>query len=111
MEQVADNKRGRRAIEGTRDIRQQQINNQQLMGVAKAEGDTAVKAKAAPAVNGVFCGCVDHGSGGKVGANGRAAVDSRQQWQRQSGNNQLKVTVASMVLTTVEAVASDRGLR
>jgi hypothetical protein len=65
------------------------------MGVAKANRDTAVKAKAALAVNGVFRCCVDHGSSGKDGANGRAAIDNRQQWQWQSGNNQLKVTVAS----------------
>jgi hypothetical protein len=31
----------------------------------------------------------------KLVADGRATVDNRQQWQRQSGNNQLKVTVAS----------------
>jgi hypothetical protein len=49
------------------------------MGVAKADGDTAVKAKAAPAVNGAFHCRMDHGGGGKVGANGRAAVDNRKQ--------------------------------
>jgi hypothetical protein len=65
------------------------------MGVAKAGRDTAVKAKAALVVNGAFCHCVDHGGGRKVGANGRAAVDSRQQWQRQSSIDQLKVMVAS----------------
>ncbi len=47
------------------------------MGVAKTGGDTAVKANAAPAVNGAFCRCVDHGGGGKVGASGRAAVNNR----------------------------------
>ncbi len=60
-----------------------------------AGGDTAVKAKAALAVNGAFFCHVDHGSSRKVGANSRAAVDNRQQWQRQSGNNQLKEIVAS----------------
>jgi hypothetical protein len=30
-----------------------------------------------------------------IGTNCRAAVDNRQQWQQQSGNNQLKVMVAS----------------
>ncbi len=63
------------------------------MGVAKVGGDTVVKAKVAPAVNEVFCCQVDHGRGTKVGVNGTAAVENR--WQRQSGNNQLKVTVAS----------------
>jgi hypothetical protein len=82
MEPVADNERGRRAIEWTRDNRQQQIDNQRLMGVSKAGGDIAVKAKAVPAVNGAFQRCVDHGSGRKVGANGRAAVDNRQQCQQ-----------------------------
>jgi hypothetical protein len=43
MEQVADNERGQRAMELTREDRQQQINNQLLMGVAKAGRDTAVK--------------------------------------------------------------------
>jgi hypothetical protein len=94
MEQVADNKRGCRAMEWTRDNRQQQINNHPLMGVAKVCKDTAMKAKAALAVNGAFHCPVDHGGGRKVGANGRAAVDN-QQWQRQSGNNQIKVTVVS----------------
>jgi hypothetical protein len=46
-------------------------------------------------VNGVFCRHVDQGNGGKVGANGWAAEDNRKQWQRQTGNNQLKVMVAS----------------
>ncbi len=58
-------------------------------------GDTAMMAKAAPTVNGAFCRCMDHGGGRKVGADGRVVVDNRQQWQRQSGNNQLKVAVAS----------------
>jgi hypothetical protein len=49
-----------------RDNRRQQINNQPLMGVAKAGKDTAVKATAAPAVNGAFCLCVDHDGGGKL---------------------------------------------
>ncbi len=49
------------------------------MGVAKAFGDTAVKAKAAPAVNGVFFRRVDHGGGRKVSTDGRVAVDNRQQ--------------------------------
>jgi hypothetical protein len=53
------------------------------MGVAKAGGDTTVKTKAVPAVNGGFRRCMDHGSSGKVGANGREAVDNRQQWQQQ----------------------------
>ncbi len=65
------------------------------MGVAKAGRDTAVKAKAAPAVNGAFHRRVDHGGGRKVGGDGRATEDNRQQWQQQSGNNQLQVTVAS----------------
>ncbi len=97
MEQAADEERGWRAIEWTRDNRQQQINNQTLMGVAKASGVTAVKAKAGPAVNGAFRCRVNHDSSKKVGADGRVVVDNRQQqqWQRQSGNNQLKVTVAS----------------
>jgi hypothetical protein len=83
-------------MEQMRDNRQQQINNQRLMGVAKASRDTATKAKAAPAVNGAFRRHVDHGSGGKVGgANGRVAVNNRQQWQHQSGNNKLKVMMAS----------------
>jgi hypothetical protein len=88
MEQAADDKRERRAIERTRDNRQQQINNQ-------PGGDTAVKANAVLALNGVLHRHLDHGGGRKVGCNGRAGVDNRQQWQRQSGNNQLKVTVAS----------------
>ncbi len=58
-------------------------------------GDTAVKAKAAPGVNGALCHRVDHGGGGKVGSDGMAVVDNRKQLQQQSGNNQLKVTVAS----------------
>jgi hypothetical protein len=66
------------------------------MGVAKAGGNTIVKTKAAPAVNGAFCLRVDHGSGRKVGINGRAAVDNRQQWQQQLDNNQLKMTVTSI---------------
>jgi hypothetical protein len=49
------------------------------MGVAKAGRDTALKAKAALVVNGAFHHRVDHGGGGKVGTNGRAAVDNRQQ--------------------------------
>jgi hypothetical protein len=65
------------------------------MGVAKAGGDTAVKEKAALVANGAFRHHVDLGSRGKVGSNGRVAVDNRQQWQLQSGNNQLKVTVVS----------------
>jgi hypothetical protein len=78
MEQVADDKRGRRAIEWMRDHRQQQINCQPLMEVAG--GDTAVKAKAVLAVNGAFLHCMDHSGGRKVGGNGGAAVDNRQQW-------------------------------
>jgi hypothetical protein len=35
---------------------------------------------------------VDHGGGKKVGANSRGTRDNRQQWQRQCGKNQLKVT-------------------
>ncbi len=62
--------------------------------MAKVDGDAAVKAKAALVVNGTLRRRVNHGNGGKVGGDGRAAVDNRQQWQRQSGNNQLKVTVA-----------------
>ncbi len=41
-------------------------------------GDTAIKAKTAPAMNGVFRHCMDHGSGRKVGANGKAVVDNSQ---------------------------------
>jgi hypothetical protein len=37
-----------------------------------------MKAKAAPAGNGVFCCHVDHGGGGKVGADNRVVVDNRQ---------------------------------
>jgi hypothetical protein len=88
MEQAVDNKRGWRAMEWTRDDRQQQISNQPCR-------DTALKTRAASTVNGVFCCCVDHSGGRKVGGDGRAAVDTKQQWQQQSGNNQLKVTVAS----------------
>ncbi len=64
-----------------RDDRQQQINNKPLMGVSKVGGDTAVKAKAAPVVNGVFCH--RHGPRGsrKVGADNKVAVNNRQQWQ------------------------------
>ncbi len=62
MEQAADDERGRRAMEWTSDDRQQQINNQPLIGVAKAGKDTAVKAKAALAVNGAFRHRMDHGS-------------------------------------------------
>jgi hypothetical protein len=65
------------------------------MGVAKVGGDTAVKTKTAPAVNRAFCHRVNHGSGRKLCTDIRAAVDNRQQWQQQSGNNQLNVTVAS----------------
>ncbi len=65
------------------------------MGVAKTDGDTAAKAKAVSAVNGGFRLCMDHGSSGKVGTDSRAVGDNRQQWQWQSGNNQLKVMVAS----------------
>jgi hypothetical protein len=61
MEEAADNKIGRRAMEWTRDDRQQQINNQQLMGVAKVSEDAAVTAKAVPAVNGAFRRHVDYG--------------------------------------------------
>ena len=64
-------------------------------GNGRRGGDTAVKEKAAPVVNGAFHHCVDHCGSVKVGTNGRAAVDNRQQWQQQSGNNQLKVMVAS----------------
>jgi hypothetical protein len=49
------------------------------MGVAKAGGDKAVKAKAALVVNRAFCCRVDRSSGRKVGANGKAAVENRQQ--------------------------------
>ncbi len=51
--------------------------------------------KGLPAVNGAFCCCVNHGGGRKVGANVMVVVDNRRQWQRQSGNNHLKVTMAS----------------
>ncbi len=88
MEQVADNNRGQRAIEWMRDDRQQQITNQ--LG-----GDTAVKAKAALAVNGASPRRLHHGGSRKVGGNNRAAEDNRQLSQGQSGNNQLKVIVAS----------------
>ncbi len=46
-------------------------------------GNTAVKAKAALAMNQEFRHRVEQGGGGKVGADGRAAVDNRQQWQQQ----------------------------
>jgi hypothetical protein len=55
IKQVADNKRGQRAIEWTKDNRQQHINNYLLIGVAMVGGDTAVKAKALQAGNEVFC--------------------------------------------------------
>jgi hypothetical protein len=77
-------------MEWTRDDRQQQINNQPLIGVAKAGRDKAVKAKAAPAMNRAFCCRVDHGGIRKAGTKGRGAVEDRQQWQRRPGNNQLK---------------------
>jgi hypothetical protein len=54
-----------------------------------------VKAKAALVVNGAFHRRMDHDGGGKDGGNSRAAVDNKQRWQQQSGNNQLKVMVAS----------------
>jgi hypothetical protein len=54
-----------------------------------------VKAEPVLAMNWAFRRRFDHGSGGKVGANGRAVVDNRQQWKRQSGNNQQKMMVAS----------------
>ncbi len=54
-----------------------------------------MKAKAALAVKGAFPRCMSHGGGRKVGIDGRGTVDNRQQWQWQSGNNQLKVMVAS----------------
>ncbi len=57
--------------------------------------DPAVKAKAAPAVNGAFSRHMDHGGGGKVVSGSKVVVDNRQQWQRQSGSNQLKVMLAS----------------
>jgi hypothetical protein len=95
IEQVAGIKRGVRAMEWTIYDRRQQMNNQPLMGVAKAGADTAVKANAVPAVNGVLCHLVDHGRSGKVGSDGMAVVDNRKQLQQQSGSNQLKVTVAS----------------
>jgi hypothetical protein len=66
-----------RAMDWTSDNIQQQINNQPLMGVAKAGWDTAVKAKAAPVVNGVFCCRVDHGGSGNIGGDSTAAVDNR----------------------------------
>ncbi len=64
-------------------------HNKPLMGVAKLGVDTAVKAKVALAVNWAFRGRVDHVGGGKVGANGRAAVDNIQH------NKQLQMMVAS----------------
>jgi hypothetical protein len=64
-------------------------------GSGKGGRGCTVKAKAAPAVNVAFRRRVDHGSGRNVGADGRAAVDNSQQYQRQSGNNHLKVMVAS----------------
>ncbi len=82
MEQAADNKRGKRAMERTSGNRRQQINNQPLMVVTKAGKDTAVMAKAAPLVNGAFRCRMDHGNSRKVGGNGRAVVDNKQQWQR-----------------------------
>jgi hypothetical protein len=54
-----------------------QINNQSLMGVANAGGNTAVKAKAVLVRNGAFCCRVENGGGRKVGNDGRAAVDNR----------------------------------
>ncbi len=101
MDQAADEEREWRAMEWMMEYSQQQINNQPLMRVAKVGGDVAVKAKAALAVNGVFPHPVDHGDGGKGGANGRAAVDNIKQWQWQSGINQLKVMVASGVVDSL----------
>ncbi len=75
MEKAADKERGRRAVEWTRDDRQQQINHQ-------PGRDIVVKAKDALAVNGAFCHRVDHCGGRKVGSKGRVAVDNRQQWQQ-----------------------------
>ncbi len=63
-------------MEWTSDNRQQRINNQPLMGVAKEGGDTAVKVKAVPAVNGAFRCPVDHGGSGKVCTNGIMVVDN-----------------------------------
>jgi hypothetical protein len=69
--------RGQWSGRGTTDNNRSTINNHPLMGVAKAGRDTAVKEKAALAVNRVFCHRVDHGGSRKVGANGRTAVDNR----------------------------------
>jgi hypothetical protein len=69
-------------MEWTMDNRQQEITNQPLMGVAKAGRDSSVKAKAALAVNRAFPCRVDHGGRRKVGADGRAAVDNKQQRQQ-----------------------------
>jgi hypothetical protein len=76
---------------------QQMTKDQQstIDGSGKGGRGYSCEGKAAPAVNGAFRCCVDHGSGRKVGADGRASVDIRQQWQRQTGNNQLKAMVAS----------------
>ncbi len=90
-------------MEWTRGNIQQQINNQPLMGVAKAGRDKAVKSNAAPAVNGAFCRHMDHGRGGKVGINGRAGVCNSQD------NNHLKVMVAGGGFVPVEAAASNCG--
>jgi hypothetical protein len=79
------------------------------MGVAKVSGDTAVKAKAVPAVNRAFHRCLDHGGGRKVGANGRVVVDNRQQWQRQSDNNQQKVAVANGGVDSCGGATRDAG--
>ncbi len=104
-----DDERGRRTMELTRDNRQKQIYNQPLIGVAKAGRDTAVKAK----------GCAD-GEWGFLPP--RGPWWRRNSWRQQQGgsrpqttvaaavrHNQLKVMEASMVLTTVEAAASNSG--
>ncbi len=100
----ADDKRGRRDMEWKRDDRQQRINNQ-------PGGNTDVKAKAAWAVNTLIRCCVYYGGSRKVSGNGREAVDNRQQWQRQSGNNQIKVTVANGVVDSHGGGGGQRRLR
>jgi hypothetical protein len=59
MEQVAEDERGQKAMEwmGTTDDKDQQST---IDRSAKAGGNTAVKADAAPAEDGAFRRCVDH---------------------------------------------------
>ncbi len=50
----------------------------------------------------------DHGGGGKVGNDSRAAVYNKEQWQQKSGNIQLKATVASSGVNSHEGSGEQR---